>query len=105
VYRKVARIYDLLYTGTGIKDYPAESEALHAIIREASPGARTGSITEMDLHHLVRDVEGIDHFVERHRLALVATADYVAAFEAAGLRARVVPFMPSRDRVVGTKSR
>jgi SAM-dependent methyltransferase len=236
VYSKVARIYDLLYTGTGIKDYPAESEALHAIIQEQSPGARTlldvacgtgahleclrrwyevegidlspemlevararlpdvplhvadmrsldlgrqfdavtclfsaigyvtelsemrstigrladhlapggvlivdgwvrpedwgddyrggpdvasdketmvvrltfsrrtGSITEMDLHHLIRDADGIDHFVEQHRLALVPTADYVAAFESAGLIARVVPFMPSRDRVVGTKPR
>lgn len=236
MYGKVARIYDLLYTGTGIKDYPAESEALHAIIQEASPGARTlldvacgtgahleclrrwyavegvdlspemlevararlrdvplrvadmrtlhlgrrydavtclfsaigyvtdlsemrstiqrladhvapggvlivdgwvrpedwgddyrggpdvaaddtttvvrltlsrrtGSITEMDLHHLVRDADGIDHFVEQHRLALVPTADYVAAFKSADLLARVVPFMPSRDRVVGTKPR
>jgi SAM-dependent methyltransferase len=236
VYSKVARIYDLLYTGTGIKDYPAESEVLHAIIQEAAPGARTlldvacgtgahleflrrwyevegvdlspemleiahgrlrdvplhvadmrtldlgrkfdavtclfsaigyvtergemwstiqrlanhvapggvlivdgwvrpedwgdnyrggpdvasdeettvvrltfsrrtGSITEMDLHHLVRGADGIDHFVERHRLALVPTADYVAAFEAAGLNARVAPFMPSRDRVIGTKPR
>jgi SAM-dependent methyltransferase len=236
VYGKVARIYDLLYTGTGIKDYPAESEALHSIIQEASPGARTlldvacgtgahlailrrwyevegvdlspemlevararlgdvplhmadmrtlelgrrfdavtclfsaigyvtdpaemrstirriadhvapggvllvdgwvrpedwgdefhggpdvasdeetmvvrltftrrvGSITELDLHHLVRDADGIDHFVEHHRLALVPTADYVSAFESAGLRARFVPFMPSRDRVVGTKPR
>jgi SAM-dependent methyltransferase len=236
VYSKVARIYDLLYTGTGIKDYPAESEALHAIIQEASPGARTlldvacgtgahleilrrwygvegvdlspemlegarkrlpdvplqvadmrtldlgrefdvvtclfssigyvtdlaemrstigrlaehvapggvlivdgwvrpedwgddyrgdpdvasddetmvvrltfsrrtGSITEMDLHHLVRSAEGIDHFVEQHRLALVPTAEYVAAFQAAGLKTRAVPFMPSRDRVIGTKPR
>jgi SAM-dependent methyltransferase len=236
VYGRVARIYDLLYTGTGIKDYQAESEALHAIIQEASPGARTlldvacgtgahleilriwyqvegvdlspemlevartrlgdvplqvadmrtldlgrrfdavtclfsaigyvtdpgemrstiqrladhvapggvlivdgwvrpedwgddyrggpdvasdddtmvvrlsfsrrtGSITEMDLHHLVRGAEGIEHFVEHHRLALVPTEDYVAAIEAAGLRARAVPFMPSRDRVVGTKPR
>ena len=236
MYSKVARIYDLLYTGTGIKDYPAESKTLHAIIEEASPGARTlldvacgtgahlevlrrwyevegvdlspemlevarvrlpdipltvadmrtldlgrkfdavtclfsaigyvtdlaemqstigrladhvapggvlivdgwvrpedwgddyrggpdvasddetmvvrltfsrriGSITEMDLHHLVRGAGGIDYFAEQHRLALVPTADYVAAFEAAGLRPRVVPFMPSRDRVVGTKPR
>jgi SAM-dependent methyltransferase len=235
LYGKVAKIYDLLYTGTGIKDYPAESEAIHVIVQEASPGARTlldvacgtgahleilrrwyevegidlspemlevararlrdvplhvadmrtldlgrtfdavtclfsaigyvtdpaemrstiqrlanhvapggvlivdgwvrpedwgdtyrggpdvasdeetmvvrlsfsrrnGSITEMDLHHLVRDAGGIDHFVEQHRLALVPTADYVAAFEAAGLKARVVPdFMPSRNRIVGTR--
>ncbi|HUE67847.1 MAG TPA: class I SAM-dependent methyltransferase [Candidatus Acidoferrum sp.] len=236
MYSKVARIYDLLYSGTGIKDYPAESETLHAIIQEESPGARTlldvacgtgahlavlrrwyevegvdlsaemlevarrrlpdaqlqvadmrtldlgrkfdavtclfsaigyvtdlaemrstigrladhvapggvlivdgwvrpedwgddyrggpdvasddeamvvrltfsrrtGSITEMDLHHLVRGADGIDHFTEHHRLALVPTAEYVAAFESAGLRPRVVPFMPSRDRVIGTKPR
>lgn len=235
MYGKVARIYDLLYTGTGIKDYPAEAEALHALIQETSPHARTlldvacgtgahleimrrqytvegvdispemlevarsrlpgvplrvadmrtlnlgtkfdvvmclfsaigyltepgemqtairrmadhvapggvlivdgwvrpdvwnddhqsgpdvasddsttvvrltlssrnGSITELDLHHLVRDASGIEYFVEQHRLALVPTAEYVAAFEAAGLQARVVPdYMPSRDRVVGMK--
>lgn len=235
MYGQVARIYDLLYTGTGIKDYPAEAEALHALIQESSPRARTlldvacgtgahleimrrwytvegvdispemlevatsrlpgvplevadmrtldlgrqfdvvmclfsaigyltkpaemqtairrmadhvapggvlivdgwvrpevwnddhqggpdvasddsttvvrlalsrrmGSITELDLHHLVRDVSGIEYFVEHHRLALVPTADYVTAFEAAGLEARVVPdYMPSRDRVVGKK--
>ena len=236
MYGKVARIYDLLYTRTGIKDYPAESEALHAIIQEASPGARTlldvacgtgahleilrrwyevegadlspemlevarrrlldvplhvadmrtldlgrkfdavtclfsaigyvteladmrstirrladhvapggvlivdgwvrpedwgddyrggpdvaaddetmvvrlsfsrraGSITEMDLHHLVRDADGIEHFSEHHRLALVPTEEYMAAFESAGLRARILPYMASRDRVVGTKPR
>ena len=234
MYSKVARIYDLLYTGTGIKDYPAESEALHETIQQASPGARTlldvacgtgahleilrrwyyvegvdlspemlevarerlpdvplhvadmrtlelgrtfdavtclfsaigyatdmaamrstiqrladhlapggvlivdgwvrpedwsddyrggpdvagddktmvvrlsfsrrtGSITEMDLHHLVRDAAGIDYFVEHHRLALVSTSDYLAAFEAAGLKPYIAPYMPSRDRVVGTK--
>ena len=235
MYGQVARIYVLLYTGTGIKDYPAEAEALHALIQESSPHARSlldvacgtgahleimrrwyavegvdispemlevarsrlplvplhladmrtldlgrqfdavmclfsaigyltepaemqtairrmtdhvapggvlivdgwlrpeawsddyrggpdvasddsttvvrlalsrrvGSITEMDLHHLVRDASGIEYFVEHHRLALVPTADYVAAFEAAGLEARVVPdYMPSRDRVVGKK--
>jgi len=236
MYGKVARIYDLLYTGTGIKDYPAESEELHGLIQEASPGARTlldvacgtgahlgflrrwyavegadvspemlevartrlsdvplhladmrtldlgktfdavtclfsaighvtdavemrdairrmaahvapggvlivdgwirpeewrddyrrgpdvatdehsmvvrltfshrtGSITEMEMHHLVRDSNGIDHFVEHHRLALVPTADYVSAFEAAGLSARVVPFMLSRDKIIGVKPR
>lgn len=235
MYGKVARIYDLLYTGTGIKDYPAEADALHALIQEASPHARTlldvacgtgahlellrrwyevegadispemlevaksrlpgvplhvadmrtldlgkkfdavtclfsaigyitepaemrssiqhmanhvapggvlivdgwmrpdqwtdnyrsspdiasndstvvvrvgvsrrnGAITELDLHHLVRDASGIEYFVEQHQLALVPSADYVAAFEAAGLKAWVVPdYMPSRDRIVGIK--
>jgi len=41
VYGKSARIYDLLYVGSGIKDYPAESAELDRIIREANPTART----------------------------------------------------------------
>jgi SAM-dependent methyltransferase len=64
---------------------------------------RAGNITELDMHHLVRTETGIEHFVETHRLALTPTEDYVSAVEGAGLRARVVPFMPARDRVVGTR--
>src|SRR5258708_38199589 len=66
MYSKVARIYDLLYTGTGIKDYPAESEGLHAIIQDASPGARTlldvACGTGAHLEILLRwyDVGGVD---------------------------------------------
>lgn len=41
MYDKSARIYDLLYTGTGIKDYVAEAADLHEIIAEACPSART----------------------------------------------------------------
>src|SRR5258708_40373905 len=41
VYDKSARIYDLLYTGSGIKDYAAEAADLHQIINEACPSART----------------------------------------------------------------
>jgi len=41
VYDKSARIYDLLYVGSGIKDYPAEAAELHRIIDEASPSAQT----------------------------------------------------------------
>jgi SAM-dependent methyltransferase len=234
VYDKGARIYDLLYTGTGIKDYAAEAAGLHQIITEACPSARTlldvacgtgahlallqqwymvqgadvssamleiagkrlpgvplhlsdmrkldlgrrfdavtclfssigyitkpselqstvarlaahvapggvlildgwvrpdkwnnefqgdpdvasddktmvvrlsltrrvGRITELDMHHLVRTESGIDYFVETHRLALTPTEDYVSAVEAAGLRARVVRFMPARDRIVGIR--
>ncbi|HKB34007.1 MAG TPA: class I SAM-dependent methyltransferase [Candidatus Dormibacteraeota bacterium] len=40
-YAKSARIYDLLYVGSGIKDYPAESAELRRIIEESSPGAKT----------------------------------------------------------------
>lgn len=67
---------------------------------------RVGKLTELDMHHLVRSESGIDYFVENHRLALTPTEDYVAAVEAAGLKARVVPnFMPARDRIVGTRPR
>jgi SAM-dependent methyltransferase len=41
VYDKSARIYDLLYVGSGIKDYPADATELHRIIQEASPAAQT----------------------------------------------------------------
>jgi SAM-dependent methyltransferase len=235
MYGKSAQIYDLLYVGTGIKDYPAEAAELHRIIEEACPSARTlldvacgtgahlvelrrwfdvegvdanqsmldvaarrlpgvalhlgdmrtldlgrrfdavtclfssighvteepelestierlgahvasggvlildgwlrpeewsddyrgdpdiamdgetmvvrltfsrrrGRVTELDMHHLVRTASGIDYFAETHRLALSPTAEYVAAVEKAGLRARVLPdFMPGRDRIVGTR--
>jgi len=41
MYDKSARIYDLLYVGTGIKDYEAETAELRRIIEESNPGART----------------------------------------------------------------
>ena len=41
MYEKSARIYDLLYVGTGIKNYGAEAAELRRIIEESNPGART----------------------------------------------------------------
>jgi len=41
MYGQSARIYDLLYVGTGIKDYPAEAALLNQIITGACPHART----------------------------------------------------------------
>jgi SAM-dependent methyltransferase len=41
VYDKSARIYDLLYVGSGIKNYRAEAAELHRIIQEARPTAKT----------------------------------------------------------------
>lgn len=41
MYDKSARIYDLLYVGTGIKDYHAETAELDRLIKESSPDART----------------------------------------------------------------
>jgi hypothetical protein len=48
VYDKSARIYDLLYTGTGINDYDAEA------------GVGVVNVTELHLYHLVRTDSGID---------------------------------------------
>jgi len=236
VYDKSARIYDLLYVGSGIKDYPAEAAELHRIIQDASPAAQTlldvacgtgahlvemlrwyavegvdlspamlavartrlpgiplregdmrtldlgetfdavtclfssigymtdpgqlhtaiarlaahvapggvlildgwirpgqwrdnyrpespdvasdddvtvvrlsysrrdGSITEMEMHHLVQTNDGIDYFMEPHRLRLTETDEYVSAVADAGLEARVMPdYMPNRDRIVGIR--
>jgi hypothetical protein len=64
---------------------------------------RVGNVTELDMHHLVRTDSGIDYFVESHRLALTPTEEYVSAIEAAGLKARVMPFLPARDRIVGIR--
>lgn len=41
MYDKSARIYDLLYVGTGIKDYGAEAADLRGIIHAANPNAHT----------------------------------------------------------------
>jgi SAM-dependent methyltransferase len=65
---------------------------------------RDGNITDMDMHHMVQTAEGIDYFVENHRLALTPTEDYVSAVETAGLVARVIrDYMRGRDRIVGLK--
>jgi SAM-dependent methyltransferase len=41
VYDQSAQIYDLLYVGSGIKDYGAEAVELHRIIQDACPTARS----------------------------------------------------------------
>lgn len=41
VYDRSARIYDLLYVGSGIKDYSAEAAELHRIIQDVCPTAKT----------------------------------------------------------------
>lgn len=65
---------------------------------------RKGSITDLEMHHLVQTEAGVEYFSERHRLALTPTEDYVAAVEQAGLTARVITdYMPARDRVVGVR--
>lgn len=65
-YERSARIYDLLYTGAGIRDSEAEAAAVHDLVQRSNPGARTlldvACGTGLDLAHLQRwyDVAGID---------------------------------------------
>lgn len=66
--------------------------------------SRQGSVTVMEMHHLVRSGAEVEYFVEHHVLALVRTQEYVTAVEAAGLRVTVVQdYIPGRDRVVATR--
>ena len=65
---------------------------------------RDGSITELEMHHLVQTDDGIEYFMEPHRLRLTETGEYVSAVTDAGLQARVIPdYMPNRDRIVGIR--
>ena len=65
---------------------------------------RDGSITELEMHHLVQTDAGIDYFMEPHRLRLMETDEYVSAVTEAGLEAGVIPdYMPNRDRIVGIR--
>ena len=65
---------------------------------------RNGSITELEMHHLVQTDAGIDCFMEPHRLRLTETDEYVSAVTEAGLEARVIPdYMPNRDRIVAIR--
>jgi SAM-dependent methyltransferase len=89
-------------------DYRPEPEVVtggDVTVVRLSSNRREGSITEMDMHHLVQTGDGIEYFMETHRLALTATADYVSAVNDAGLKARVIPdYMRNRDRIVGTRA-
>ena len=56
------------------------------------------------MHHLVQTDDGIEYFMEPHRLRLEETAEYVSAVTDAGLEARVISdYMPNRDRIVGIR--
>ena len=46
---------------------------------------REGDLAVMDMHYLVGTPEGVDHFVERHELALFSNEEYLDAFRAAGV--------------------
>jgi len=85
-------------------DYPDVAHDSEVTVVRLSFSSREGSITELEMHHLVQTDAGIDYFMEPHRLRLTETDDYVSAVTDAGLEARVIPdYMPNRDRIIGTR--
>jgi SAM-dependent methyltransferase len=89
----------------GYRPEPEIARDRETTVVRLAASRRAGNITEMDMHHLVQTAEGVEYFVEHHRLALTPTEDYASAVESAGLSARVIPnYMPGRDRIVGLKS-
>ena len=63
---------------------------------------RVGNITRLEMHHLVATVDGVDHLVDQHELALFEPSEYHEAFRRAGLAVDTLPSpMPDRDRYIG----
>lgn len=50
---------------------------------------REGSLSIMDMHHLVTRPSGVTYFVERHEMGLFSDQEYVEAFSAQGFRAEM----------------
>ncbi len=55
-------------------------------IARVNTSGRDGRLSIVEFHYLVGTPESVEHFTELHELALFTHAEYVAAFEAAGLR-------------------
>jgi SAM-dependent methyltransferase len=86
-------------------DHPDVAHDSEVTVVRLSFSRREGSITDLEMHHLVQTEAGIEYFMETHRLRLTKTDDYVSAVTDAGLKVRVIPdYMPNRDRIVGTRS-
>jgi len=87
-------------------DHPDAAHDSEVTVVRLSFSRREGSITELEMHHLVQTDGGIEYFTETHRLRLTETADYVSAVTDVGLKAQVIrDYMPNRDRIVGTRAR
>lgn len=48
-------------------------------------GAVEGSLSIMDMHHLVGTPKGIEHFVERHEMMLFTNEEYLESFRSANM--------------------
>lgn len=56
-------------------------------IARISTASVSGQAAVMLFHYLVGIPDGVEHFTERHEMTLFSNEEYLAAFEAAGLRA------------------
>lgn len=50
-----------------------------------------GNLSVLEMHHMVGTKEGIDHFVETHKLAMYTAEDFSEAFGDAGLEIEYIP--------------
>jgi SAM-dependent methyltransferase len=65
---------------------------------------KAGSITTLDMHHMVGTSQGIEHFLEVHQLALYTDEEFIDAFQKAGLGIDIDPVgLTNRRLCVGQK--
>jgi SAM-dependent methyltransferase len=75
-------------------------------IARINNAGREGSVSVMDMHHLVGTPDGVEHVVARHELGLFTDEQYRDAFGAAGLDVEHFPeALNGRGRYFGVKRR
>jgi SAM-dependent methyltransferase len=77
------------YRSFGVVTYSVNEPDLK-VARMCIPG-REDDLSVLDMHHLVARPDGIEYYVEAHRLRLFTEADFDRAFRAAGVVARFDP--------------
>jgi SAM-dependent methyltransferase len=59
---------------------------------------REGSLSIMDMHHMVTRPSGVTYFVERHEMGLFTDQEYVTAFSAEGFKTEMSTESLTQDR-------
>jgi SAM-dependent methyltransferase len=77
------------YRSFGVVTYSVNEPELK-VARMCIPG-RDDNFSVLDMHHLVARPDGIEYYVEAHRLHMFTEADFNRAFQEAGLVARFDP--------------
>jgi ubiquinone/menaquinone biosynthesis C-methylase UbiE len=63
-----------------------------------------GDVSVMDMHYLIATSNGVEYYVERHELGMYTQAQYMAAFQDAGLDAHhKMPGLDGRGLYVGVR--